>query len=160
MSDHLPTLGPTHSMRDRRRVGSHDSLSVVIKRRIVICVKRQKKNCSSLACSNHDTRSFPMRVTVPQQRQPYVGVREIQRVHNFFVREFYLRAVGDDEPESHALTARASALEDYALGSRAVRGSSALRRSLLFQFPIKGSRNIHGSTHRIWFRRKIIPCVS
>jgi hypothetical protein len=36
---------------------------------------------------------------------------------NFFVREVYLRAFGDDERESHALAARASALEDYALGS-------------------------------------------
>jgi len=36
---------------------------------------------------------------------------------SFFVREVYLRAFGDDERESQALAARASALEDHALGS-------------------------------------------
>jgi hypothetical protein len=55
-----------------------------------------------------------MRVTVPQQRQPYVASRKFNVFINFFVREVYLRAFGDDERKSHALAARSSALEDYA----------------------------------------------
>ena len=62
-------------------------------------------------------RPFPMRVTVPQQRQPYVASRKFNVFINFFVREVYLRAFGDDERESQALAARASAFEDHALGS-------------------------------------------
>lgn len=55
---------------------------------------------------------------------------------NFFVREVYLRAFGDDERESYALAARASALEDYALvsGHEQFAGRAPLCRSLLFQF--------------------------
>jgi hypothetical protein len=86
-----------------------------------------------------------MRVTVPQQRQPYVASRKFNVFINFFVRDVYLRAFGDDERESHAPAARSSAFEDYALGSGHEQfvDRAHLCRSLLFQFPIKGSRNIH-----------------
>ena len=81
-------------------------------------------------------------MTVPQRRQPYVGVKEIQLFMNFFVREVYFRAFGDDEREPRALAAQASALEDYALGSgqEQFADRASLCRSLLFQFPTKGRR--------------------
>ena len=73
-------------MRHRLRVPSHDFLSGQSAEDRDLCkVTEEELLITSLLEPRY--RSFRMRVTVPQQRQPYVGVKEIQRVHNFFVGE-------------------------------------------------------------------------
>lgn len=86
--------------------------SVVKSLRTVIWVKRQKKNCSAPACSNHDLARSECTWRLQASASHTLASRKFNVFIDLFVGQFDLRAIGDDERELHSVRTRALVLQE------------------------------------------------
>ena len=84
--------------------------------------------------------------------------REFNVFIDLFVGQIYFWAFGNDEGEPHSFGPWALAAQELAPDTRTYQlpDGAALRRSLFFQLPVKGRRDIHRSANRILFHKAII----
>ena len=86
--------------------------SVVRSLRTVTCVKRQKKNCSSPACSNQSRALSECTCRLHISASQTFASRKFNAFIDLFVGELYLWTFRNDERESHPLRSRTLALEE------------------------------------------------
>src|SRR5882762_8387599 len=117
---------------------------VVTSRRTVICVKRQKKNCSSADRSNH-ARAFSECTGRPQRSASQTfASRKFHVFINQFVGQIYLGAFRDDEGKSHSLGTLTLHESAFHACKNEFADRTSLRSGLLLQPPVEGGRNVYG----------------
>src|SRR6202521_619723 len=111
---------------------------VVTRRRTVICVKWQKKSCSSADRSNHSRACSECTCRLQSSASQTFASRKFNVFINIFVGQIYLGAFRDDEGKADSFETWALALDERAFRARQneFADRASLRSCLLFQPPV------------------------
>src|SRR6202521_4150203 len=107
---------------------------VVTRRRTVICVKWQKKSCSSADRSNHSRACSECTCRLQSSASQTFASRKFNVFINIFVSQIYLGALRGDEGKAHSFGTRVLALHESAFRARENEFADrpSLRRGLRF----------------------------
>src|SRR5271166_4948223 len=138
------TRSQTLQAKDMDVVSLRMTASVVRSRRMVICVKRQKKNCSSLlpVRSNQDLALSEWRCRLQISASHTLESGKFNVFIDLFVGQVDLGTSGDDQGERHSFRARALALEEHGLNTR--------QDQFAYRAPVRGGLRLQLSIQRCW----------
>jgi hypothetical protein len=122
-------------------------------RRTAIWVKRQNRNCSSLACSNKDL-VFSERTCRLRSASQTLASRKFHVFIDTLVCHLYLWTLRSNKREAHAFSASALLPKNtfYASKNQLTDGMAPCR-SLFFESSVQGHWNINRGAHRFLFHR-------